>query len=182
MVAAVNIVKREPDGSWRGDMVDGLGFLNGLAAAGIPVEGQRALLVGAGGAGSAIAHSLLEAGLGGLSIYDTATERSADLIDRLAARGHHSVQLAKRADPSGHTLVVNATPLGMRRGDPFPVNVEKLTSDMAVADVITAPETTPLLEAAACRGCAVQNGTAMYRGLQALLAAIMVGNPRIVAA
>ena len=56
---AVNVIRRSPDGRWHGDMLDGQGFVNAMRASGFEPEGRRALLVGAGGAGSAIALSLI---------------------------------------------------------------------------------------------------------------------------
>ena len=55
-LGACNILRRvAPGGGWHGDATDGYGFVNGLRAAGFEPRGKRALLVGAGGAGSAIA-------------------------------------------------------------------------------------------------------------------------------
>ena len=59
-------------------------------------------------------------------------------------------------------IIVNATPTGMREGDPYPVLVEKLTPDMFVADVITVPSITPMIEAARRLGCATQAGGGMF--------------------
>ena len=67
-----------------------------------------------------------------------------------------------KADPTGHDLVVNATPAGMRDGDPLPVDVAKLDGKMFVADIITMPLLTPLLAAAQARGCRTQNGQDMF--------------------
>src|SRR4051812_46816413 len=62
-LGAANVARRRPDGSWHGDMLDGEGFADGIAAAGCRFEDRRALLIGAGGAGSAIALALLERGV-----------------------------------------------------------------------------------------------------------------------
>jgi shikimate dehydrogenase len=55
---SINTLRRNPDGSWHGDMFDGLGYVKALALKGCSLQGKKALLVGAGGAGSAIAYSL----------------------------------------------------------------------------------------------------------------------------
>ncbi len=67
----VSVMRRNPDGSWHGDMLDGLAFVKAQKDEGAQPHGARVLLVGAGGAGSAIAIALLEAGVRELIIHDT---------------------------------------------------------------------------------------------------------------
>ncbi len=62
LLGVVSVIRRNPDGSWHGDMLDGLAFVKAQIDAGAQPDGARVLLVGAGGAGSAIAIALLEAG------------------------------------------------------------------------------------------------------------------------
>jgi shikimate dehydrogenase len=70
------------------------------------------------------------------------------------------VRLASR-DPAGYDLVVNGTPLGMKAGDPLPVDVSRLEARTFVGEVVMKAEITPLLEAARARGCRYQVGTDM---------------------
>lgn len=165
LLGAANVARRNADGTWHGDMVDGLGFVNGLAAAGIDIADRRALLIGAGGAGTAIALALLEAGASALAIYDNDPARVETLLALLRRAGPYDVTAAPAPDPRGFALIVNATPVGMRADDPLPVMAEHLSAEMAVADVITAPDVTPLLHLARRRGCATQTGAGMYFGL-----------------
>ncbi|MHB1219712.1 MAG: shikimate dehydrogenase family protein, partial [Alphaproteobacteria bacterium] len=65
------------------------------------------------------------------------------------------------ADPAGHDLVVNATPMGMKPEDPFPLAVPNLTPAMTVMDIIMKPRETALLARAREIGCPVQYGAAM---------------------
>ncbi len=167
-LGAVNTLRRNPDGSWHGDQLDGEGFVAGLRAAGCRLEGQRALLAGAGGAGSAIGLALLEAGVAMLAIHDGDAERRDSLLMRLGDRYPGKVA-AGSADPAGFTLIVNATPSGMRAGDPLPVEAGKLERRMFVADVITRPAVTPLIEAARRIGCGTQVGAGMFEGVSALM-------------
>jgi len=60
MLRVVSVIRRNPDATWHGDMLDGVAFVKAQTDHGAQPEGARALLVGAGGAGSAIAISLLE--------------------------------------------------------------------------------------------------------------------------
>jgi shikimate dehydrogenase len=64
-------------------------------------------------------------------------------------------------DPAGYRLVVNATPLGTSLGDPLPFDPARLDGDAFVGDVVLTAGLTPLLKAAAQRGCHYQVGTDM---------------------
>jgi shikimate dehydrogenase len=156
-----NVMRRNPDGRWHGDMTDGGGFTGALKRSGFDPKGKRALQVGAGGAGSALALALCMEGASALSLCDTDTAKRDALIARLARHGHRVTALDK-ADPTGHDLVVNATPAGMKESDPSPVDIAKLDGKMFVADIITMPLLTPLLAAAQARGCRTQNGQDMF--------------------
>jgi shikimate 5-dehydrogenase len=87
MLGVVSVIRRNADGTWHGDMLDGLAFVQAQLDQGAQVEGARALLVGAGGAGSAIAIALLEAGVGELVIHDADAARVAVLLELLADHG-----------------------------------------------------------------------------------------------
>ena len=130
--------------------------------AGCEPQGQRALMAGAGGAGSAIALALLDSGVAELALHDDDTTRRDALRHRLQERFGARVRTGS-SDPSGYTLVVNATPAGMRAGDPLPIAADRLTRDMFVGDVITAPAVTPLLEAARRAGAERRAGRDVYR-------------------
>jgi shikimate dehydrogenase len=158
-VAAVNVMRREDDGRWTGDILDGIGFLQGLQASGQQIDGRRALVVGAGGVGSAIAFALAEAGAHSVHVSDIARDRAADLARRLEAAGTRSG--TSPAIAKGFDLVVNASPVGMQPGDPVPVDCADLQRDAIVGDVVVHPRITPLLTQAQARGCHVQPGTVM---------------------
>lgn len=161
-LGAANIIRRiAPDGGWHGDLSDGEGMRHALTAAGFSPQGKRILLAGAGGAGSAIALALLEAGAAELAVHDTNTARRDALLARL--REHSGARLAVgSADPAGFDLAINATPMGMRPEDPLPLDAARLAPGAWAADVVTLPARTPFLEAAAARGCATVPGTAMF--------------------
>lgn len=166
-LGAVNVMRRTGDG-WAGDMVDGLGFVGGIRAEGFQPQGKTALLVGAGGAGTAIALSLLEAGIRDLAIHDEDAARRDRLVGRLRERFGGAAR-AGEPDPAGFDLVVNATPAGMKPGDPYPVPVERLDPASFVGDVITAPAVSPLVEAARRIGCKTQVGGGMFANLLGLM-------------
>jgi shikimate dehydrogenase len=181
-LGAVNVLRRNADGSWHGDMFDGMGFVGGMRAAGVDPAGKRALLVGAGGAGSAIAVALLDSGVTTLAIHDQDAQRRDGLIERLRTRRPHAVTQGS-PDPAGFELIVNATPVGMKAGDPYPVLVERLEHGMFVGDVITAPLVSPLVEAARRIGCRTQIGTGMFNAeLDLMVDFLTEGLPTVVAA
>ena len=86
IAGACNAIRREDDGSLRGDMFDGEGFVLGIKRKGFPTQGARALVIGCGGVGSAIAASLAAAGMSALTLYDTATAARFSLPVRSARR------------------------------------------------------------------------------------------------
>lgn len=160
---AVNVVRRERDGSLTGDLLDGIGFVRGLRDSGVDPVGKKVYLAGAGGAASAIAFALAEAQVSRLTIVNRSRGKSGELIARLRDR-FPSVSYAAEGTPAGHDIVVNGTSLGLRDNDPLPVDPEHLDPTMVVAEVIMAPEETALLRAARARGCALVSGKAMLEG------------------
>jgi shikimate dehydrogenase len=158
---ACNAVRRDTDGRLIGDMFDGEGFVRGVLRKGRSVEGASALVVGAGGVGSAIAASLAAARAGRLALHDVDPANA----DRLAARlRQHYAKLTVTTgskDPGGFDIVVNATPLGMQPSDPLPLDVERIDPSSFVGEVVMKQEETPFLAAARARGCATQVGTDM---------------------
>lgn len=160
-LGATNMIRRNADGTWHGDMLDGISFLTAMRRSGRDPAGQRVLHVGAGGAGRAIALALAEAGASDLAIHDQDSERRDELIAQLRGAGWSAVR-AGTTDPAEADIVVNATPAGMRAGDPPPVDLARLSSAMHVGDVVTVPEITPLLAQARALGCTVQSGIDMF--------------------
>ena len=161
VAGAVNAVRRHADGSIEGALFDGLGFVKALDHFGLPVMGRRVLVVGAGGAGVAIAAALAQRGVEQLALYDSAPGRAADVARRLAqAFGVDAVAL-REPHPAGCHLVVNATPLGLHDSDPLPLDPDALDRDAAVVDILMKNQPTPLLRAVQQRGRAAHPGFEM---------------------
>ncbi len=173
---STNVMHRLASGGWSCDNTDGIGYLDGVAKEGFDPAGRTALLVGAGGAGSAIAYEILFRGAAQLRIHDLDTARRDRVIARLAERFPGRVGVGS-ADPTGFDLVANATPLGMREGDPLPVDVSKLTPAQFVADVVTRPEIPPLIAAARAAGAATMPGSGMFNAQAGLLVDRLLGTP-----
>ena len=83
VAGACNAVRRATDGRLEGDMFDGEGFVRGVRRKGLVLDGARALVVGSGGVGSAIAASLAAAGVAAISLFDVKTAASEGLGARL---------------------------------------------------------------------------------------------------
>jgi shikimate dehydrogenase len=170
IAGSCNAVKRLPDGRLAGDMFDGEGFVRGLARKNFDAAGVAALVVGAGGVGSAIAASLAGKGAARIALYDPDRRAAERLAARL--RQHYpSLRIEIGApDPRGLDIAVNASPLGMNDGDNLPFDVSQLDARTLVADVVLKTEITPLLAAAQARGCPIQTGLDMlYEQIPAYL-------------
>src|SRR5450631_3096358 len=134
IAGSCNAVLKRPDGSLLGDMFDGTGFVRGIERKGRSLKGARALVVGAGGVGSAIAASLAAAGVSALATFD-ANAASADALgDRLRLHYPKIDVTTGSKDPAGYDVVVNATPLGMKAGDPMPMDVDRISPEAFVGE------------------------------------------------
>jgi shikimate dehydrogenase len=161
IAGACNAILLRPDGSLLGDQFDGAGFVRGVLRKGHVLAGKRVLVCGCGGVGSAIAASLAAAGVAHLSLYDCHTESAHSLASRL--REHYPALIVRTGsnDPAGHDVAVNATPLGMKDGDPLPFDMSLVSPTTLIGEVVMRQAITPLLAAAQAKGCPIQVGTDM---------------------
>lgn len=148
-----------------GHNTDGAGFVDSLLVdEGLDVDGLRVVVVGAGGAGRAVAHALGLAGAREVIVVNRSSAPAAQAADLAGAAGRVGVP----DDVQGADLVVNATPLGMGvvvstsgEPEPLPVDPGLLAPGQVVADLIYHPATTPLLAAAEAKGVRTVNGLGM---------------------
>ena len=161
VAGACNAVKRLPDGRLVGDMFDGEGFVRGVLRKGLKLQGARVLVVGSGGVGCAIAASLAGAGIAAITLYDVNDASAKALGARLKEHHPHIAVQTGSNDPQGYDLVVNATPMGMNPGDPLPIDMDRVSSNTFIGEVVMKTEVTPFLAAARAKGCATQVGTDM---------------------
>ena len=162
-IGAVNTVVFQ-DGKRIGHNTDCLGFAEGLRR-GLPdVARERVVQMGAGGAGAAVAHALLQDGVQQLTIFDVDPARAAELAANLnasfgAGRAQAGSDLpAAMAEAQG---LVNTTPVGMAKLPGMPLPAELLRADLWVAEIIYFPLETELLRAARALGCQTLDGGKM---------------------
>jgi shikimate dehydrogenase len=170
---AVNTVAIE-DSTLHGYNTDGGGMVMACREAGIELPDRRILLLGAGGAAAAVALAFAAEGVGELRVVNRSTRHAAELRDKLRGAGPQKVEVypydaldeaAREAE-----VVVNATPLGMKDGDPLPIPAELLDEGPAVCDAVYCPgRETALVREARERGARVVTGERMllYQGVLA---------------
>jgi len=163
IAGACNAVVRRADGSLHGDLFDGLGLVRAVTHQGLRVAGARCLVVGSGGAGAAIAAALATAGAATVQVSDFLPSQSAALAARLGQHFPNVDVRAGDAAPDGFSLVVNATPLGMRDDDALPIDVSRLAPSTFVAEIVMKRDITPLVAAARGLGCRTMLGREMLQ-------------------
>lgn len=171
IAGSCNAVLRRSDGSLLGDMFDGEGFVRAMEEKGEVIAGRSVLILGAGGAGSAIAAAFAAHGAAMIRLHDSNPAMAIALAERIARHFPAVTIETGRADAEACDIVVNATPLGMLPGDPLPIAVESLPAGAFVGDVVMKGGKTALLEAAEARGHKIQLGIDMlYAQIPAYLA------------
>lgn len=160
-IGAVNTVLFGPRGRV-GHNTDCWGFAESFRIGMANAERRRVLQLGAGGAGAAVAHALLELGVGDLAIYDLDPEKAEALASQLSRSG----RLVRAVSDIGPLLggvdgVVNTTPVGMDKYPGLPVDVSRLDASQWVADIIYFPRVTALIEQARIKECATLPGAGM---------------------
>lgn len=161
VAGACNAIRRGAECQLVGDLFDGEGFAAGLSHNGRSARGASALIVGCGGVGSAIVASLAKAGAAKLGLYNR-TPVKAEALARRVIADYPGVEIVLGTrDPRGWDIVVNATPLGMEPGDPMPLDVQRLSSQTFVGEVVMSRMETRFLAAARANGCQTQVGLDM---------------------
>ncbi|WP_375255046.1 shikimate dehydrogenase family protein [Yoonia sp.] len=161
VAGSCNAIRLGADGALVGDQFDGEGFVRGALRKGVTLAGARVLVVGSGGVGSAIAASLAKAGVASLAVFDSFEPMMNALAMRLEQHYPDLTVTTGSKDPAGFDVVVNATPLGMKEGDPLPMDVGRIAPETFVGEVVMKQEITPFLAAVREKGCAFQVGTDM---------------------
>ncbi len=185
-IGAVNTVAISGDGRTIGYNTDRIGFQRSFeeVLGRACIEGRTAVLVGAGGAGRAVASALMALGASTVAVYDTDKVRASALVaDLIMVFGAGRCRLADdlAGTIAGAAGVVNATPVGMHGfpGNPVPAGV--LTARHWVADIIYSPMETELIKAARRNGATVLTGGGMCVHQAAESFRLFAGHPPDVA-
>ena len=163
VVGAINALGRRA-GGWRGDIFDGIGCVEAFRQRGIALTGKRALLLGAGGAGSAIGVALASERPASLRLYDIDPKRAEALAATITRAFPGLSVSAGPPQLDDIDILLNASPAGMLDDARLPIAIEALPRAMTVFDAIVKPETTPLLALAERCGCTMIRGREMMRG------------------
>jgi shikimate dehydrogenase len=164
-LGAVNTVVLK-EGKRFGHNTDWCGFADGFKRALPDVKKRRAVQIGAGGAGAAVAHAALTLGIEELCIYDIAPERAAHEVSSLGARfGTSRARVATKDDLKALIAeadgVIHCTPTGMAKMPGMAFPAAWLRPDLWVAEVVYFPLVTELLKTAKAVGCRVADGGGM---------------------
>jgi shikimate 5-dehydrogenase len=163
-VGAINALGRGTRGTWRGEIFDGLGCVEAFRRRGIALRGKRLQLLGAGGAGSAIAAALGAEAPASLRIFDVDAAR-AEALARSVQAASPGVSITTGPTILADTeILLNASPVGMLDDARLPLDVATLPRELIVFDAIVKPETTPLLALAERCGCTTVRGREMMLG------------------
>jgi len=160
-MGAVNTVVRDAD-RLIGHNTDGSGWAWGFRRALPEAKLGRVVLLGAGGAGSAIAHAAVGLGVQELLIFDRDTDRAAELAGAVGRNAKAAKDL-ERAMAHADGLI-QATPLGMEKSPGMPLDAKLLRPELWVSEVVYVPLETELLKAARRLGCATMDGGHMNVG------------------
>jgi len=172
-IGAINAIRRNQDGRFIGGMFDGLGFVQGLKKQGHQLSGKKVLLLGAGGAALAIAHALITEEIESLFIHNR-TQAKADALKAQLAKHHESTRIEVGLPEVGAAdIVINATSLGMREGDPLPLAENYLTPGVLAVEIIMRPEMTRFLSVAKQQGAHIHFGRYMLEEQVRLMADFM---------
>lgn len=163
IAGAVNAVRRSPAGGLEGDLFDGEGLMDSLDYFQIAYTHKRVLILGAGGAATAIGASLALAGARApqtIAFFDPVPGRAAGAAQRMAAAPVPVVAAASN-DPVGFDLVINASPLGLKATDPLPCDVARMDAGAALVDILMKNQPTPVVRAARSLGLVAEPGFEM---------------------
>ncbi|OGW33423.1 MAG: hypothetical protein A2X59_05070, partial [Nitrospirae bacterium GWC2_42_7] len=156
-IGAVNTIVNNSS-KLKGYNTDGRGFMRSLEENNVASENKKILVVGAGGASRAISYYLSERAEA-FYLFDIDTKKAGKLVSDLSKIRPNVHQLSVLENPYDFGLIINATPLGLRKEDPLPFDVNDLTSDHTVCDLIY--KKTALLEQAGKKGCRTIDGSGM---------------------
>jgi shikimate dehydrogenase len=170
-LGAVNTVVLK-DGKKYGHNTDWFGFAEGFRRALPRADKRRAVQIGIGGAGAAVAHAALTLGIERLDIHDIVPGRAEEAVRSLAARFGAARVRAITDVPgamAGASGLIHCTPTGMAKMPGMAIAADLLRPDLWVAEIVYFPLVTELVRTARALGCQVADGggMAVYQAVEA---------------
>ncbi len=157
LIGAVNTLTLER-GQWKGFNTDGKGGLDTIEKR-VRVKGKRVVILGAGGTARSLAFESIRRGAE-VFILSRRSQESAKLA---LALGRRAIALEnQRQLTSSFEILINATPVGMKKNSLSPFPKGSIRKQMAVLDVVINPQETPLIRQAKRKGCAIFYGYEMF--------------------
>ena len=174
-IGVVNVVRRQIDGTFHGDIFDGVSFVAGLKAEGFDPKGHKIYMYGAGGAATAIGFALAGSGVESITIQNRTRQHADDLALLISEQsGFKQIETTDNFVDTA-TMIINASCLGMNENDPLPVDPSLLNSSQIIAEVVAKPEVTKFLRAAEEIGCPVHSGIHMITNQMNIMADFVEG-------
>lgn len=182
---SVNTVEVDSGGSLCGHSTDGDGLVSSLTHSDVDVNDRTISVFGSGGAGRSVIHSLATHGAAAIHVINrtiATARKAAELADGRAVAHSSDDDVAVREAIVTSDIIINATSIGMgARVDgkigsaDVPFDPALLTTRQTVVDLVYHPIDTPLLRAAAERGCRIVDGLGMLVHQAALQQVIWTG-------
>jgi shikimate dehydrogenase len=162
-VGAINALARRRHG-WAGEIFDGLGCVEAFRRRGLGFAGKRVMLIGAGGAGSAVGVAIASEHPAFMRLHDLDSARAHALATKIRSVSPDTQVEVASPDVQDVDILLNVSPTGMLGDARVPFPVDRLPSRLVVFDAIVMPERTPLIELATNSGCMTIFGREMMRG------------------
>ena len=169
-IGAINTVFRGDGGALVGTNADAGGFYGPIAD--MPLAGETAVVIGAGGAARAVLFALAQADIGDVVLLARNSLKAAGLLAHFGLKGR-ALPLDARLPEAA--LLVNASPLGMKGHEPLEIDLAPLPDHALVYDLVYAPIETALLKQACARDLEVVDGLEMLVGQAAIAFELFFG-------
>jgi shikimate dehydrogenase len=164
VLGGINQMVKRSDGGWSGDILDGMGCVAAFRHRGLPLQDQRLMIMGLGGAGGAIACAIAAEQPRLMRIHDLNSDRCTH-IQSCIQRISPQTKVEIGTPTIDHMdILINATPVGMLNDSRLPILLDHLPKELVVFDAIVMPEMTPLLQLAKACGCTLVQGREMMLG------------------
>jgi shikimate dehydrogenase len=162
LAQAANVLRFD-DGGWQADNTDGIGLVNDIVRnAGVPIEGARVLLVGAGGASAGVLGPLLAQRPAELVVVNRSPDKARSLVERHRPHaGRGRLEVRTLADPgAAYDIVINATASSLAGAD-VPVDARTLREGALAVDLMYGPAADPFVRWADRHGAVGRDGLGM---------------------